>query len=197
MTTERPFSMGRLLSGVLLVVLGVLWLVEEFTDLDIAWASVLPVILILIGVGLMFGAATGSHGGLITLGIFITILVVLSSAVEVLVDVPFRGGVGDHQESPATLEAEYRWAIGSMRIDLTDVADLTGTTELSVGIGELVVIVPNGVTVWVEADGGLGEVVVFGQTQSGISPETTFGAEGAELHIIARIGIGKVEVRRG
>jgi len=123
--------------------------------------------------------------------------VVLSSAVEVLVDVPFRGGVGDHQESPATLEAEYRWAIGSMRIDLTDVADLTGTTELSVGIGELVVIVPNGVTVWVEADGGLGEVVVFGQTQSGISPETTFGAEGAELHIIARIGIGKVEVRRG
>jgi predicted membrane protein len=197
MTSERPFSMGRLLSGVLLVVLGVLWLVEEFTDLHIAWASVLPVILILIGVGLMFGAATGSHGGLITLGIFITILVVLSSAVEVLVDVPFRGGVGDHQESPATLEAEYRWAVGSMRIDLTDVVDLTGTTELSVGIGELVVIVPNGVTVWVEADGGLGEVVVFGQTQSGISPETTYGSEGAELHIIARIGIGKVEVKRG
>ena len=197
MTTERPFSMGRLLSGVLLVVLGVLWLVEEFTDVDIAWASVLAVMLILIGVALMFGAATGTHGGLITLGVFITVLVVLSSAVEVLVDVPFRGGVGDHQETPITLDSEYRWAIGSMEIDLTDVSDLAGATELSVGIGELVVIVPAGASVWVEADAGVGEVVVFGQTESGISPERTFGGDGAELHIIARIGIGKVEVRRG
>jgi hypothetical protein len=197
MTTERTFSMGRLLSGVLLVVLGVLWLVEEFTDVDIAWASVLPVILILIGVGLMFGAATGTHGGLITLGIVVTVLVVLSSAVEVLVDVPFRGGFGDHQETPITLEEEYRWAIGSMRIDLTEVPDPAGTTELSVGIGELVVIVPTGVSVWVEADAGVGEVVVFDQTESGISPEGTFGNDGAEWHIIARIGIGKVEVRRG
>ncbi|MBI5158108.1 MAG: hypothetical protein HZA58_08895 [Acidimicrobiia bacterium] len=197
MTTERPFSMARLLSGVLLVVLGILWLVEEFTDVDIAWAAVLPVILILIGVGLMFGSATGTHGGLVTLGIIVTILVVLSSAVEVLVDVPFRGGVGDHQETPITLDGEYRWAIGSMRIDLSDVADLQGTTEVSVGIGELVVIVPDGVSVWVEADVGIGELVVFGQTESGVSPETEFGDEGAELHIIARVGIGKVEVRRG
>ena len=197
MTTEPRLSMSRLLAGVLLVAVGVLWLVEEFTDVDVPWASVLPVVLILIGVTLMFGAATGSHGGLIALGVVASVLVVLSSAVDVLVDVPFHGGVGDNQVTPITLEPEYRWAIGSMTIDLPEVAAPGGTVEMSVGIGELVVIVPTGASVLVEADAGLGEVVVFGQTESGVSPEVTVGDNAADLHIVVRVGIGKVEVRRG
>jgi len=197
MTTEPRLSMSRLLAGVLLVAVGVLWLVEEFTDVDVPWASVLPVVLILIGVTLMFGAATGSHGGLIALGVVASVLVVLSSAVDVLVDVPFHGGVGDNQLAPIILESEYRWAIGSMTIDLPEVAAPGGTVEMSVGIGELVVIVPAGASVLVEADAGLGEVVVFGQTESGVSPEVTVGDNAADLHIVVRVGIGKVEVRRG
>lgn len=197
MTTARPLSMGRLFVGALLVAFGVLWLVEEFTDIQIAWDLMLSAMLILIGVTLMIGASTGSHGGLITLGAVVAVLVALSSAVGVLADVPFRGGIGDHEETPVTLESEYRWSIGSMRIDLTEASSLEGTVEMSVGIGELVVIVPAGLSVSVEAEAGLGEVVVFGRTESGVSPEADFGDQSADLRIIARVGIGKVEVRRG
>ena len=202
MTPEpRRLSLGRIFAGVLLVAIGVLWLVEEFTDVDIPWSSVLPALLILVGAALMFGAGTGRHGGLVTLGVILSVVVMLSSAIDVLVDVPFSGGVGDNEVTPITLESEYRWAIGSMTLDLTEVIALDevatgdGRVDISVGIGELVVIVPLGVSVWVEADAGLGEVVVFDQTESGVSPEVTVGDDGADFHIIARVGMGRVEVR--
>lgn len=197
MTTARPFSMGRLFVGVLLVALGALWMLEEFTDVDVAWSSVLSVMLILVGLTLMIGATTGSHRGLITFGVVLAVLVALSSALEVVADVPFRGGIGDHEETPFTLESEYRWAIGSMRIDLTEASSFEDTVEMSVGIGELVITVPAGLSVAVDAEVGIGEVVVFGRSESGLSPEVDFGDQSADLRIIARVGIGKIEVRRG
>jgi predicted membrane protein len=197
-TASRRFSLGRLVGGVLLITVGALWLAEEFTDLDIPWTAILPAILILLGAALMFGASTGSHGGLVVLGSIVAALVVLSSAIDVLVDVPFTGGVGDQQLTPVTLEDEYRWAIGTMTIDLTEVVNPSGTVEMSVGMGELVIVVPVDATVAVEADAGLGEVVVFGDTDSGVSPEVTLGVPGtADYRIIAKVGLGSVEVRRG
>ncbi len=201
MTTRnyRP-GLGRLVAGLLLVVLGVLWLIEEFTDLDLPWAALLAGILIVIGVVLMFVSSEGTHGGLVALGTVLTAIVIASAALDVLVEVPFTGGVGDNDLTPSTLEPEYRWAVGSMTIDLEAAVFDGSTVEMSVGLGELVVLVPAGVDVVVEATAGIGEVVVFAANRSGISPELDFALPpGTEprLHIIARVGIGKVEVRRG
>lgn len=198
-TAPRRLGLGRLVGGLLLVVVGVLWMVEEFTDLDLPWTTLLPLILIVIGLAAMYGAATGPHTGLVTLGIVVTVIVVLSSAADVLFDVPFSGGVGDKTVAPVTLEDEYRWAVGSMTVDLTDAEFEGRTIEVSVGLGELIVIVPGGAAVEVSAAAGIGEVIVFGETQSGVSPEvvTSPPAGSASLVITARVGIGKVEVKRG
>jgi hypothetical protein len=116
----------------------------------------------------------------------------------VLADVPFSGGVGENDLAPTVLEDEYRWAVGSMTLDLSQ-ADLDGgVLEASVGIGELVVILPTD-AVSIDAGAGIGEVLVFGSAQSGMSPEVVIGVPGggpAELQLILRVGIGKVEVRR-
>lgn len=200
MTTEtRRLGLGRLVGGLLLVVIGVLWLIEEFTDLDLPWTTLLPLILIVIGLALMYGSATRPHTGLVALGIVVTVIVVLSSAADVLFDVPFSGGVGDKAVTPTALEDEYRWAVGSMTVDLTDAALDGREIQVSVGLGELIVIVPNGAVVQVSAAAGIGEVTVFGETQSGISPEVNppppVGSPA--IVITARVGIGKVEVKRG
>lgn len=198
-TAPRRLGLGRLVGGLLLVVVGVLWMIEEFTDADLPWTTLLPLILIVIGLALIYGAATGPHTGLVTLGIVVTVIVVLSSAADVLFDVPFSGGVGDKAVTPTALEDEYRWAVGSMTVDLTS-AQLDGQEiELSVGLGELIVIVPNGAAVQISAAAGIGEVIVFGETQSGVSPEviTPPPSGSPELVITARVGIGKVEVKRG
>jgi len=198
-TAPRRIGLGRLVGGLLLVVVGALWLIEEFTDLDLPWTTLLPLILIVIGLALMYGADTGPHTGLVTLGVIVTVVVVLSSAADVLFDVPFSGGVGDKALTPTTLEDEYRWAVGSMTVDLTGAEFAGQDVEMSVGLGELVVIVPDDAVVEVFAAAGIGEVVVFGETQSGVSPEVTVPppAGSPVIVITARVGIGKVEVRRG
>jgi hypothetical protein len=187
-------------TGAVLVLVGVLWLVEEFTDTNLPWTGVLASVLILVGATLMLAAGSGPHGGLVTLGVILTLVLVSSSAFSVLADVPFSGGVGENDLTPTTLEDEYRWAVGTMTLDLT-AAPLDGRTiEASVGIGELVVIVPAGAAVTVDAGAGLGEVVVFGTSQGGVSPELEVGLPDggeADLHLMIRVGIGKVEVRRG
>jgi hypothetical protein len=190
---------GRTVAGAVLVLVGALWLVEEFTDADLPWTGVLAAILILVGATLMLAAGSGPHGGLVTLGVVLTLLLVSSSAFSVIADVPFSGGVGESDLAPTTLEDEYRWAVGSMTLDLTE-ATLDGrSVEASVGIGELIVIVPTD-ALSVDAGAGIGEVLVFGTNQSGLSAELVIGSpDGTEavLHLVLRVGIGKVEVRRG
>jgi hypothetical protein len=198
-TAPHRIGLGRLVGGLLLVVIGILWMVEEFSDVDLPWTTLLPLILIVIGLALMYGAATGRHGGLVTLGVIVTGLVVLSSAADVLLDVPFSGGVGDKEVIATELEDEYRWAVGSMTVDLTGTQLDGSEVEMSVGLGELIVIVPEGAVVAVSADAGIGEVIVFGETQSGVSPEVAPPppAGTPDIVITARVGIGKVEVKRG
>ena len=195
-TRPRP---GRVIAGLLLVGLGGLWLVDEFADIDLPWTTLLPVALILVGVALMVGAGSGAHGTLVTLGVFLTLTVIAASAFGVLTDVPLRGGVGERNLAPTVLEAEYRLALGSLTVDLTGSVLSGQTVEMSVGMGELVVIVPEGAVVAVDAAAGLGEVMVFGESQSGISPElkTPIGTETNGLVLIVRVGVGKVEVRTG
>lgn len=51
------------LTGVILVVLGVLWMLDLAIDIDVPWEYVLPVTLIGVGLVLMFGRSDGGTGG--------------------------------------------------------------------------------------------------------------------------------------
>lgn len=188
--------LGSAVVGALLVVVGALWMFDATTDIDIQWDVLLPIALFVVGAALVWGSTKGRYGGLITLGIVLTGLVMLSSAIDVIVDVQFTGGVGDRTYAPAGVaDTEYRLAIGDMTVDLTAAQAPGQPIEISVGIGQLVVVVPDGTDVEVEARVGAGEVVVLGKRSSGIGPEITEPGIAPVFEIVARVGLGRLEVR--
>ena len=153
----------------------------------------------IVGVALVVSAWVGRARGLV----FLAVALAIGLGIVAAIDTPIEGGIGDRDYRPATiaqLESEYRLAIGSMTIDLRDVPIRTGTTEItaSVAIGELVVLVPNDVTVDVHAEAGIGQVSVFGEVDSGTGVEQT-DIERAGVRVLQldlRTGIGQARVER-
>lgn len=203
--------LGHIVLGAVLVLIGVGWLIEALDVADVPWRLLLPSILILVGLALTLGARSGSHGGLIAFGVVLTVLVLLAGVFEVLMDVPLSGGVGDRTRTPTTADDQYRWGVGKMTLDLRRAQDLPGEEiAASVVVGELVVIVPDGVSLVIEARAGLGEVNVLGESADGVDPSLecygssrdvdcsspdTAASERA-LHLTLEVGLGKVEVQR-
>ena len=194
---QRRPRLGPLVIGVLLIFIGILWFIDIVDAVDVSWAVLLPGALIVVGLALMYGARTGRHGGLVTFGVFLAIFVVLASAIDVLIEVPITGGIGDEAHRPiGAASAGYHWGIGKMAVDLTQ-ADLPDTPmEVTLGIGELVVVLPAGASLNVRADAGIGQVDLFGRIEAGISPELTAGP-GGSVQLVVRVGLGRVEVRYG
>jgi len=149
----------------------------------------------------MVGARRGRQGGLIALGTVLTVVLLLASVVEVLVNVPLTGGVGEKEFRPTTsVEDEYRWALGSMTVDLSDAQLLVGRDiEMSIAIGEIIVILPPEIPVEINARAGIGEVDVLGETSAGVGAEvdhTTPGSAELVVRLDLDVAIGRVEVRR-
>ena len=189
---------GRLVLGVVLVLFGVGWLLESLA-VDVPWDVVFPAVLIGIGVMLVVSARSGAgQVGLIVAGIVLTVLLVLGTAI----DVPFGGGVGDRSVHPTgvRVEREYERGIGTLTLDLTDLdldaIEVPFDLRARVGIGELVVIVPEGAAVRVEAHAGLGSVRVDGMEEAGIDAELSVPAPGAapRVRLEASVGIGEVRI---
>jgi predicted membrane protein len=193
--------LSQIVAGSVLVLIGIAWLLEATDALDIPWRALLAGVLVIVGAALMVGARTGRHGGLIALGVGLTLVLALSTAIEVLTDIPISGGIGEERHRPTTtVEDEYRWSLGSMTIDLrdTEVALAGRTIEASVVIGELVVIVPPDVAVTVDARSGVGEVIVFRDRSTGLGADLTRSdtAPKPHLELDLDVALGKVEVRR-
>ncbi|MGZ5291362.1 MAG: LiaF domain-containing protein [Actinomycetota bacterium] len=201
-----PPRTGRLVAGVVLVLIGVGWLLEVLDVVEFPWEVLLPAALIAVGVALLLTARAGAgHGGLIATGIVLSVVLLVGSAL----DLPIGGGVGERTERPTSasqLLDEYRLGIGQLTLDLTDLsaAELasggTHRTRARVGIGQLVVLVPEGVLVRVEARAALGNVVVFDQEEGGFDVERVNDpgpSTPAVLELVLSVGLGEVEVRRG
>ena len=191
--------LGRMVAGVALILVGVLWLVDAAGIVDLRWQLVLAAGLTGVGVATLVTARRGApHGGLIAAGIVLGVLV-LSTATPMagMVD-----GVGERDERPddvVTAEAGYELGMGSLRVDLTEVDGFSDgdVVPVSVGIGEVVVVLPEGVGARVDASTGIGEVVVLGRSQGGLGvsvEEEIAGDPVIELDVSA--GIGRVEVAR-
>jgi hypothetical protein len=191
-----------LLGGVLLVLLGVAWLLESLDVVQVPWDVFLPSALVALGAILVVNARTGaSHRGMIALGVVLTILLFLGTAISF----PFGGGIGERTIRPTgdgALEPEYELGVGKLTVDLTgfDFAGTDGSVGLDarVGIGQLVVIVPTDLPILVEARSALGNVVVFGEERGGIDAQLSIEPEGAPLVTLeATVGLGEVSVERG
>jgi phage shock protein PspC (stress-responsive transcriptional regulator) len=188
--------------GVLLAAAGVAALLDvtDVVDvpLDLALAVALVVVGLLVAVGAFFRRATG----LALLGL------VLAFALGgvALADLGEGGPVGDRSYRPLAvteLEPDYNVRIGSLELDLRELELPAGDTrvEANVGIGELVVLVPDDVAVDASGEARAGEVTVLGRSDDGwhvderVVEEPETGSE-PRLVVDAEIGFGDVEIRR-
>jgi hypothetical protein len=204
---KRSVPIGQIVTGAVLIVVGVGWLLSALDIATIPWRALLAGVLIVIGIALAAAASQGHvPEGLVTAGIVLTIILALVSTASTALSVPLRGGFGDRNYSPtaATLETEYRLIAGQLVLDLDGVDFPQGETvvEASVTFGKLVVRgIPNNVAVLVTGRVTAGQVVLLGSTWDGVAlderaADDDFTQAGRRLVIDTAVGFGQIEVRR-
>jgi hypothetical protein len=201
------FHAGRFVLGLVVVLIGVAALLQAAGVRDVPWRVVLPGALIAVGLGLVVAGrrSESGQGGLIAVGIVLTLVLAAASAV----DVSLVGGVGDRTERPTSLsgvKSDYRLAVGQLTLDLTAVPLPVGPSARAVrarvGVGQLVVTLPAGLLVAVKGHAGVGQVTIFGQLDGGFGvrkdlvPKVPVG-QSITYSLDLSVGIGEVMVQYG
>ena len=124
---------------------------------------------------------------------------------------PFSVGERTYEPAALTGTENFQLGMGNLKVDLTGAdykADGVETVKASVGLGELNLVVPEGVRVTVNATGRAGEIVANDSNEGGASTsrsgtfldETfTYGAENApeEIVVNAEVGLGQITIETG
>jgi hypothetical protein len=186
--------------GSVLITIGALWLLS-LAGVTIAWALLLPIALIAIGVLVLALGRRPIADALVGLGIAVAIVaLVVPGAPQ-----PSIISAGDRVYTPDTmtdLASSYDLGGGTATLDLRALEVTGDTTEVAVnvGFGELVVIVPEDVELTGRARVAFGEVEVDGRTQSGVGPSLPLGAatagDGPTLDLELQVAFGRIEVTR-
>ena len=190
---------GRIALGVLLLgagALGLLWATDVIDPGYATWVGIA-----LIGIGLAIALVPGRHALLVVLGI----LIALAGIPALLVDDDLlEGGIGESTERPVTASdlEPFRQAIGKLTVDLTEPdLELDGATvEASLGIGDLLVLVPPDTDIALDAHIGVGNIQAFGEEENGVDVDLEWisGTSGSqELDLELEAGIGNIRVERG
>jgi phage shock protein PspC (stress-responsive transcriptional regulator) len=176
---------------------GIAALAIRVVHIDTSTHRLLAYALFWLGVLLVIGAFLGRP----RLGLLGAVLALsLAAASSIRIDV--RGGVGERIYVPTatTLAPAYRLGVGSMRLDLRNISVGKDAAVLAkVGIGELVVTVPDDVNITAIVDARVGSAQIFEQGFDGTVHErvTSPGKEGASnLTLDLRVSVGEVVVRR-
>jgi hypothetical protein len=184
--------------SVLLIVAGIAALLDVTDVVDVTAQGILATLLVALGGALVVGAWYGRARGLIPAGVLLALLLGAVTAV----DVPVTGGIGERFWQPAgveELEPAYELGIGEALLDLSALEHTEGTRDVKVrlGMGDLRIVVPDGMQVEVDAHAGVGDVTVFGRGRSGtdVDLEASGGSQPL-LRIDARLGLGELNVRR-
>jgi phage shock protein PspC (stress-responsive transcriptional regulator) len=138
--------------------------------------------------------------GRIVVGIVVGVVVVLVAGVLLAVRVPLLAGIGNRTYD--TVHSKYTLGVGDLRLDLGNARLPKGQTfaKATLGIGELRVFVPENATVDVDAHVQAGDLVLFGERQSGThvrSHVVDRTGSGRVLVLDLHAGIGKIDVERG
>ena len=173
----------------------------DVAGVDFPDAAYPALALAVIGAMLVVGAWVGRAGGLIAMGI-IAAVVLAGSSVAQTFDGP---RVTRAPTQAGELRSSYFTPAGSIHLDLTDIENLEAldgrTVDVEANVGELVVTVPDDLTVDIaaEVDGG-GEINVLGQSEGGnnvaVEQRIDGGQDAPELDLNLDLVFGSIEVRQ-
>jgi hypothetical protein len=202
---SKPLPLSRVILGLVLVGIGVIWLLQALDVVSFSFLAILPAALIVVGVVLIGAARTGRHSPLIVLGIILTVILTIASGF----DIRLQGGAGERTERPTTfadLQREYHLSLGQLTIDLRNVSLPPGQNtnlKASVGIGQLTIRLPENPPAELVAKGhvGAGEIRLLGRERSGldVNLSSTLPVEerirgAAILTLDVSVGLGQIEV---
>jgi phage shock protein PspC (stress-responsive transcriptional regulator) len=208
--TPRPRSyLGLATVSIAVIVTGLLVILEVTGVADVPVVVILATALGILGLGLLVGAFAGRARWLVALAI--PLLLVTAPIAMIPSDFGQRldAGIGERSWTPtsvAQLAAPYELSVGSADLDLTGLVIPPGTTSVvvdaSVGLGELIVTVPDDVRVLLDAEVGLGSLDVEGlPLEEGddlaLVAELPDGpATGPTIELTVRTDVGDLEVSR-
>ena len=193
-----PAATGLLIGG-----LGIVGLLDATDAVSVDWRVVLAAAAIGLGVLVAVGPMTGHAVGWVAV---LGIGVLAALALTLTVRVPLFSGVGTQIEHPSTaaaIHSRYEYGIGDFRLDLQDVSLPVGRTSVkaTLGIGNLIVRVPQAVTVEVDGRASAGDVRLLGHQDSGTHVHDRVVEPGTlpkrVLVLDARVGLGELKVTRG
>jgi phage shock protein PspC (stress-responsive transcriptional regulator) len=193
---RRRRMLGPVVMGALLVWSGIAWMAGLSVENGLA------VGLCIIGVGFVLGAFVGGSWALIFPAFALGGALIVAS----VADIPLNGPIGDRTWVPqevSALQTRYELSVGEGTLDLTDLplgADDHVTITASVGIGHLVILVPDGAALDVSAEVAAGESLLLGYPESGVGVVTqrTFEGNGTDgsIRLDLQVGLGQIDVRQ-
>ena len=195
-------SWGATTVGVVLVLLGAAWLLDLGDVIELRAALVLPALLTLVGVALVVGSLRGPHPGLIAFGTVLTLLVAVAAVAP---PEAIRGGLGERHHTAtqgSDLNDQYEVGIGDLVVDLSELElDEARDVRLTVGAGNLDVMLPAGLPVTIEATSGAGEILLFDDKVEGVGLERdhqddSYDDATTRLALTLEMGAGSIEVTR-
>lgn len=193
----KPRSpLGGLTVSLAVLVAGVLLLIGTSDTANIPVEVVLAAALGTVGLGLVAGAFFGRSPGLLALAV----LLALSLGATAGARPALEAGIGDRTWTPDG-SGSFRLGVGEATLDLRSLpasapTDITARVE----VGHLLVLVPDGLRVSLDARAGVGDVQLFGADFDGrrVDRHLEIGPTGAPvLTLDLSVRAGMVEVRRG
>lgn len=188
--------------ALLLVALGSLGLYDSVGG-DVVDAAYPALALTVIGVMLVVGAFVGRAGGLIFLGVVAALVLGITASAQDNWSTDTR--LFRTPATAADVRTSYDITAGQIRLDLTEVEDLESLDgrriDLEAAAGEILVLVPEGIDVDVDASIRLGgEIEVDGIVENGngvdLNRRIDGGDDVSQLYLELDLVVGRIEVRQ-
>jgi phage shock protein PspC (stress-responsive transcriptional regulator) len=201
---RRPSSpLGRITLGLALLAGGVAWMIDLLGLARVPVESMFAVTLLVLGGGLLLGSVVGRARWLAAVAALVLPLT-LAAAVIGDLGIDLRDGVASRLvvvNDTSELARPIALGAGELTIDLTQAPLTDGLVlEAQVGVGELVVLVPEGTGVEGQVRVEVGESELLGENVGGVSVRRDLRAaadEGQPTVVLdLRVGAGRVVVER-
>jgi hypothetical protein len=194
---KEPAWLGWLTFGLIVLAAGVLSLVASSGAAHPQPADVLAICVAVAGVGLVVGTFAGRARAIIPIGLLLVAMLGIADALPR--DLTWSAGTRDWTPMQGDLSSSYVLGAGKADLDLTGLDPTRSVTVAArIGVGRLMVTVPDGMGLVVDAKVGAGRVYLLGHEQdgSGITTTTTLPARAHDgtLTLHLQGGFGDLEV---
>lgn len=186
--------LGPVTLSVAALVAGVLLLLREAGVDGMTGPRVLAAALLVVGAGLVVGTWLGRARWLLAVAVLLALALVPATVAESGLD----GGAGERTwVATAGGETTFRLGAGEAVLDLRRLEPgQVDELDARVGLGSLVVLVPDGLRVRAQTDVGIGEVREDGRDRPDDALVVVGPSTGPVLVLDLEVGVGEIEVRR-